>query len=196
MSKKLTIEGMEDVLKWLTPSRDIHDPIYGPVHKAMASTGKVLEAQIKANLKENGSIGARGQLINAINSSNPVLEEGALVVRVGAGGVPYAPAVEYGTEPHRIPWSDALKGGNLERWVDKKGMAGTYATSGRRIGGRERVFRENVEVAKRVRVGIQKDGTRAHPFFYKALRQQEERIKEEFAAALHSIVEKMLGKLR
>ena len=90
-------------MRELAPNDVVNDPYFGPISKATAASGRLIEKQIKQNIKDNNSVGATGQLINAINSSDAILEGPAIVVRVGAGGVSYAAAVEYGSKAHAFP---------------------------------------------------------------------------------------------
>lgn len=194
MVKVIDIEGLHDILTEIAPNSVVNDHYYGPISKAMAASGKLLEKQIKQNLKDNGSIGATGQLINAINSSDAILEGNRIVVYVGAGGVPYAEAVEFGSDPHPLPASAMDTGGDLYRWVNIKKIAGTYK-DGRRVGGKKRVMGENKRTAWSIAGGIKKRGTKAHPYFYRAVDQQKGAIAELISEACRSVFAKVLKKI-
>lgn len=96
----------------------------------------------------------------------------------------YSPFMEFGTKGKYtpIPGTEAIaeqfrgyKGGDfatmlkmIERWVNRKGIAGTYSVkTRRRTGGKAAIASQNRSAAFAIALSILKNGVSPHPFFFK-----------------------------
>ncbi len=197
--KTVEIKGLEELVKLIGKFGNLKADIYEPVYVAFGQAGKLLEAQIKQNLTDNDSVGL-GDLRGKISSSEAQISEKSIFVEVGAGGVPYAEYVEYGTGPaagrpaYTPPISITEPGQPLYKWVEVKQMAGVYSLkTGKRLGTKQQKMDETQKVARAIWAGIRKKGTRPHPYFYIALEQKRDEINQLFAEAVDKLVEQLKG---
>ncbi len=193
IKKDLIIEGLEKLIEFIEQSSDLREEVYFPIYDAMAQSGKLLEDQIKQNLTDNDSV-VTGDLRGSVSSSEVQVTKEAIFVEIGAGrGLPYAQAVEYGTNPHTPPLSITEPGQPLYKFVEIKRLAGVYSIkTGRRLGGKKRQVDENRQAARAIWAHIRKFGTRPHPYFMPAIEQTKERIVKLFEEAVEKIAENIL----
>lgn len=149
---------------------NVHASMREAMLQAMEREGQRLRSRVMARLEQNGQV-ATSNLRNSVSVTVAGAASGFnrgtgnefYEVRVGPS-MRYAAAVEFGSRPHWVPL-DAL----LE-WVRLKRISGSYAKPkkrggrGRRLGGKERKFREDLVVASAIQRKIGFHGTRPHPF--------------------------------
>jgi hypothetical protein len=191
----IQVEGFDEIVKLIERSGNLNDRLYEPVWNAMNQAGKLLEDQIKQNLTDNDSI-ATGDLRGSVSSGEVQISKDAVSIEVGAGrGLPYAQAVESGSQPHTPPLSITEPGQPLYEWVAVKHLAGTYhIRTGRRMGGKARQIDENQQMARAIWAKIRKVGTRPHPYFFPALEQTKEQIVHLFEKATEQILTNSSGR--
>ena len=201
--KTVEIKGLEKLVKQIGKLGSLKDELYAPIWKAFGQAGKLLEGQIKQNLSDNDSVGL-GDLRGSVSSSETQITESAIFVEVGAGHklqpYNYAEAVEYGTGPaagraaYTPPLSLTEPGQPLYEWVQIKHMAGVYSLkTQKRLGSKATKGKETQTVARAIWNKIRNDGTRPHPYFFKALEQKSDEINKLFDDAVDKLV-KQLGK--
>jgi len=88
--------------------------------------------------------------------------KGSLASGAKANGYPYGTSVEYGTRPHSINVSSNEP---FKLWAQRKGL-NPYAVAN----------------------SIKKKGTKANPFFQRAVDEQEEAVDEEFEQIINGIM--------
>ena len=197
--KLVQIKGFDELVKRIGKLNDLQDEFYFPIHDAMGQAAKLLEEQIKQNITDNDSVGS-GTLRASIGSSEVQINKGAIFVEVGTNygpdaAVPYALYVEGGTGPaigrpaYTPPLSIVEPGQPLYEWVKVKQIAGIYnPKTRRRIGGKQKQIDQNKKVALAVWANIRKEGTKPHPFFFKALEQKKAEIDKLFSDAVDKLL--------
>lgn len=199
--KTIEIKGLEELIEQIGKLGNLKDELYAPLWKAFGQAGKLLEGQIKQNLTDGDQVGL-GDLRGSVSSSETQLTETAIFVEVGAGRklqpYNYAEAVEYGTGPaaghpaYTPPLALTEPGQPLYEWVQVKQMAGVYSLkTQKRLGSKAKRINETQKVARSIWGKIRREGTRPHPFFFKALDQQREAIDGLFAQAIDELLKRL-----
>ncbi len=193
--KIIEIQGLENLVKQIGDMGNVNDKIYLPIKDTITKSVLLLEAQIKENLTANDSVGSSGNLRDAIHHGVEVSDD-AIIGLVGSGGIPYAQYVEYGTGPaaghqaYTPPLSITRPGQPLYKWVETKHLVGVYnLKTQRRIGSKQQNIDENQKAARAIWAGIRKNGTQPHPYFFVALDQKREEIKDLFKKAVKEVAE-------
>ena len=197
-NQTIEIQGLEILVKQIGNLKNVNDKIYFPIKDAITKSVLLLEAQIKENLTANDSVGS-GLLRNSIHHGVEVSDD-AIVGLVGAGAVPYAQYVEYGTGPwagrpaYTPPLSITQPGQPLYKWVEIKHLAGVYSLkTKRRMGSKQQNIDENQKLARAVWAGIRTKGTQPHPYFLITLEQKREEIMDLFKTAVKEVVANISG---
>lgn len=154
--------------------------IYRAAYEGLATSAiKILE-DAKTTLKSNGNI-ATGQLIDS-----GVIERGDNFIDVDFKAK-HSSAVEFGRKAGSTPpIGDMVQG--LQSWVMKRGLADTNTAGGNRRARGGDFFRRVRSIAFLIARSIGKKGTKAQPFLYPALRNNEHHIQSAIEAAIKKVL--------
>ena len=154
--------------------------VYLAAYKGLATAAMKILADAKMTLKNNGSI-ATGQL-----RDSGVVERGDNYIDVDFKAE-HASAVEFGRKAGSTPpIGDMVQG--LQSWVMKRGLADTNTAGGNRRARGGDFFRRVRSIAFLIARSIGKKGTKAQPFLYPALRNNEHHIQSAIEAAIKKVL--------
>ena len=171
---RMEIKGLKEAQKELERiARELSGP---PMVKAIRTATLMVERDAKKLTPVN-----TGRLRASITPV--VLVRGKQVQGVVGTNVKYAAAVEFGSKPHTPPFDAIL------RWVQLKGIAGTYSIRTRkRLGAKTQRQSQDVAAAGAIWSSIRKRGTKAHPYFQPAWDKNAPRIERMITGVVGRIV--------
>jgi HK97 gp10 family phage protein len=186
-----TVQGLDRLLK-------IFDELPKQVQKELQAELKITAKQIRDGAKKDAPADEA-----RLRSSISVKEPGNLQFEVVAQ-TSYAGYLEFGTKTKTsIPAgledvASQLKGhssgqGNpidaLQKWVKRKGLAGTYgAKSRRRLGSKVTKEKQDRQVAFIIWQQIRKYGIKPQPFFFKQMMPAEEGLRRRLSAIINQMI--------
>ena len=132
---------------------------------------------------------ATGATKRSITVSPPYTSGGYTRVKVGPT-TKYSWWLHFGRKPGKMPpvtpeFSRDEGGGNILDWVKEKRLSGSYSIkTKRRLGGRARREREDLDAAWAIAKKIARDGTKPFPFLTVAFRQSKQAALDVFIRML------------
>ncbi len=185
------VQGLDKLLK-------VFDELPKQVQKELKAELSITAKQIRDGAKKDAPADE-----SRLRGSISVKEPGNLQFEVVAQ-TSYAGYLEFGTKTKTsIPAgleevASQLKGpaggqGNpidaLQKWVKRKGLAGTYsAKTRRRTGNKATKEQQDKQVAFIIWQKIRKYGIKPQPFFFKQMMPAEEGLRRRLAAIINELV--------